>query len=493
MSSFVSNPPDAASLMTSARSFGNYDLAGALADLIDNSIRAKARNVFLTCVYNGGDPEIRVVDDGHGLSPAELRDAMRPASTNPIAERSSDDLGRFGWGLKSASFSQCAHLTVLSRRDGNLSGASWDLTNISGWRMEIIPEAEAKILCNESLLEQDGTEVIWNNCDRLSENRALSQEEFNSLIAAARARLGLTFHRYLSGEARTGRSFRIALNNEAIPPYDPFYRSHPATQTLEPETLTVEGGEKIDIRPFVLPHYKFLKSTEFERIAGDEGMLKNQGFYVYRNDRLIVHGTWFRLVHHGQLSQLVRISIDVPNSLDSMWKLTLDKTEVQLPSALKKRLRQLVRGFKSRSSKVHRSKGGKIKTGANDVPIWHRLAPKGEIQYEINRDHPLVRAAYSCDEEQRDDAIAVALSAIEHGFPVAAFSADVVRDSESINQTVNSPGEFRDFLKAAIPVQLSLASGDVANLTRTLQKAEPFKSHWPAVHEYLVQEGLISE
>ena len=92
---YIENPPDACSLMTSARSFGNYDLAGALADLIDNSLKARAHNVELLCLFNGGAPEVRVTDDGHGMSEAELHTAMRPANQNPLEERSPDDLGRF--------------------------------------------------------------------------------------------------------------------------------------------------------------------------------------------------------------------------------------------------------------------------------------------------------------------------------------------------------------------------------------------------------------
>ena len=118
--------------MTSARSFGNYDLAGAIADLIDNSIKANAGRVDLSCIFSGGDPEIRVLDDGTGMSREELQAAMRPASTNPLEERLPGDLGRFGWGLKSASFSQCRRLIVVTRRDDALSGAVWDLSDIAG-------------------------------------------------------------------------------------------------------------------------------------------------------------------------------------------------------------------------------------------------------------------------------------------------------------------------------------------------------------------------
>ena len=92
--------------MTSARSFGNYDLSSALADLLDNSIKAKARSIEIKCIQKDDGPEVRILDDGFGMSAIELHRAMRPASTNPDEERARDDLGRFGWGMKSASLSE---------------------------------------------------------------------------------------------------------------------------------------------------------------------------------------------------------------------------------------------------------------------------------------------------------------------------------------------------------------------------------------------------
>lgn len=139
---FESNPPEAASLMMSARSFGNYDLPGAIADLIDNSIKARAKRIRIWCRYNAGEPEVRICDDGDGMSQGELIAAMRPASSNPTEKRASDDLGRFGWGMKSASFSQCRRLTVLTVQKGMRSGASWDLDDIQDWRMGVLSHDE---------------------------------------------------------------------------------------------------------------------------------------------------------------------------------------------------------------------------------------------------------------------------------------------------------------------------------------------------------------
>ena len=266
---YEANPPDAASLMLSARSFGNYDLPGALADLIDNSLKARAREVSLTCDFNDGAPEIRVRDDGEGMTGAQLRSAMRPASANPLHERSPDDLGRFGWGLKSASFSQCTRLVVLSRRDGEVNGCVWDLAEVDGWRMGIMDPDEIAAIASAELWSGDGVEVVWSRCDRLSENGSLTAGQFNALVVHARNRLALTFHRYLSGEVR-GRRLAIRLNGQRVEPWDPFHSAHEATQELEPEGLEI-AGHTIAMQPFVLPHYSKLMPSQYDQLGGEEG------------------------------------------------------------------------------------------------------------------------------------------------------------------------------------------------------------------------------
>jgi hypothetical protein len=286
---FVQNPPDAAALMTTARSFGNYDLPSALADLIDNSIKAESHNIRLSCLYNGGDPQVSVVDDGYGMTASELRLAMRPASANPTADRSPDDLGRFGWGLKSASFSQCKKLTVITRKNGVLPGAEWNLDDVENWKMGVIAEGESKAICAPELRERTGTEILWSHCDRLSENGTITEEEFNDLVVYTRKRISLIYHKYLTGMVRR-RSLTITLNGQNIEGFDPFYRDHDATQQLEREEVKI-GGRRIHIQPYILPHYSKITLSEYDRLGGEEGFLRNQGFYVYRNDRLIINGS----------------------------------------------------------------------------------------------------------------------------------------------------------------------------------------------------------
>ena len=198
----------------SARSFGNYDLAGALADLIDNSIKAEARNIRIRCDFNEGDPVVSLRDDGHGMSASELAAAMRPASTNPAEERSPDDLGRFGWGMKSASFSQCRELVVLSARDNEFNGAIWDLDHIGDWTMGVLDGEDASRLISAPFDDGHGTEIIWRNCDRLSESRALTSAGFNEIAFGRGARRGefpFSFSRQArAGPARIGVRLKIA-------------------------------------------------------------------------------------------------------------------------------------------------------------------------------------------------------------------------------------------------------------------------------------------
>ncbi len=485
---YIENPPDARSLMTSARSFGNYDLAGALADLVDNSLKARAHKVEVSCLFNNGVPEVRVWDDGHGMSEAELRAAMRPASQNPLEERSPDDLGRFGWGMKSASFSQCTRLTVISTKERITSGAVWDLDTLDNWRMGILSETEVAQCRSQYINSESGTEVIWNNCDRLSENSTIREKEFNELVTHTKNRLALTFHRYLSGEVR-GMKLSMSLNGQPIEAHDPFYSHHNATQVLPPEILLV-GDQEVAIRPYVLPHFSKLKATDHDRLAGEEGFLKNQGFYVYRNHRLIIRGTWFRLVRFGELAQLVRISIDIPNSLDDIWKITVDKSDAQLPAVLRLRLSQIVKGLRKRSSRVNSSKGGRI-SSSSKISVWERYARDGEIKYHINRKHPLIAALLKPGTENNNANVRAALLAIEQGFPVESFGQDITNRPEDVHQPEAQAERFREFLEAAVPIVLSQVGGDFKLLGANLRRTEPFRSNWMPVEEYLEKKGWV--
>ena len=199
----VNNAPSAKALMTTARSFGNYDLAAALADLVDNSIQAKADVIRIDFQPEEDDVTVRIRDNGIGMSYENLIEAMRPASRNPEEERDPSDLGRFGWGLKSASLSQARVLSVVTWQGAAINAARWDIDDLDGWEMDVFHQREADALIDTSSRGQSGTEIIWTRCDRLYDSglTASLDDRLNEKIGQARTRLALIFHRYLAGES----------------------------------------------------------------------------------------------------------------------------------------------------------------------------------------------------------------------------------------------------------------------------------------------------
>lgn len=481
----ISNPPKASALMAGARSFGNYDLAAALADLIDNSIKAGSSSLAILFEPAEGDVTVRIRDDGMGMSRTELIDAMRPASSNPEDQRAAGDLGRFGWGLKSASLSQARILTVVSWRDDLVHAARWNIDDLDDWAMDVFEGSDALNLLASAPVGSSGTEVIWTRCDRLYDSSltATLDERLNEKISHAKKQLSLVFHRYLAGE--DGRRLEISLQGLRLDPVDPFMARHPATQSLDEEYVPVTPSNGVRVKPFVIPH--FSKLTHEERLAldGDEGLARNQGFYVYRNRRLIIHGTWFRLVPHGELSQLTRIRIDLPNSLDAEWKITLDKSDAQLPINLRRRLREIVQRFSRRSVGVYRRRGVDLNT-LEKAPVWRRNSHNGRIRYLINRDHPIIRELLY---ETSDQSMAQeAMRLVEYCVPVEAIAADAKGAGDSLVQPITDPDQFDSLVHACMLAYLRQA--DAVSLSGFLafaKRAEPFSEQWKYA------ESLIKE
>ena len=331
MAKTVSAAPKAAMLIESMRDIG-YDLEAALADVIDNAITAGATTVRLLTSDEAGSFRIAVLDDGCGMDASELISAMTMGSRNPLDERDDEDLGRFGLGLKTASFSQCRRLTVVSCRDGVASGATWDLdyvAEVDDWLLTIPDDAAEVPWASE--LGETGTLVLWEKLDRLVDGSAFSKtfDQERHLVERlddARQHLELVFHRFLAGE-HPARKIEITLNGSPLEAFDPFNSNHPATQWGPIEKMRVDG-EVVTLRACTLPHFSKVTQSQWDCYGGRGGYLKSQGFYLYRANRLIIHGTWFGLARQTILTQLSRVRIDMPNGLDARWKVDVKKSLV---------------------------------------------------------------------------------------------------------------------------------------------------------------------
>ena len=388
-------PPVASMLIESLRSVG-YTTATALADIIDNSIAADARTVRISVAISPAI-YVAIVDDGSGMDESALIASMRFGSSDPRHSRRERDLGRFGLGLKTASISQCRRFSVATRKDGRLSIARWSLDDCERrgtWWLERpsssdLPPEPLKLLEAQG----KGTAIIWEDLDRLVSGGV------EKVILDAADHLALVFHRYLAGDVIG--PFSIFLNDRPLPTVDPFLEGHTRGQSLHADTVIVSGQE-INISPFVLPFPSKLKPTDLERAGGRDSLRNAHGFYIYRGARLIVPGGWFRIVPADELIRLARIRVDIPVTLDHLWRVDIRKAAAEPPPALRPYLRRIVGDVTERSRKVY-SHQGVPEPNCERISLWRRydLKDKGAA-WRVNREHPFVRSFSTATPELRD-------------------------------------------------------------------------------------------
>ncbi len=431
-------PPAPASLVASLRDIG-YSFESAVADLVDNSITASAKRIDVRALWNHGKPMVAVIDDGRGMSFEELKAAMRFGSTSPLAARAAGDLGRFGLGMKTASISQCLKLQVLSKRNGETTNAVWDVGRIcerneDKWNLAVeagpdaISDSALRALHREFLADHPhGTVVFWSDMDRMEKDA--TEQSFAASVNALSAHLARTFHRLMK-PAHGG--FSLFVNNREIEPSDPFNEANLACQSFPEENIRIQG-QTIKAQAFVLPHHSKTTAEEYERFSGVDGYRGSQGFYVYRNKRLIISGTWFRLRPREELTKLVRIRVDIPNTLDSIWKIDIKKASADLPESVRKELRRVIPVAVERGKAVVRHRGYKIPSAVRE-PLWRRTEVDQTVAYSINKSGYAFRHfAESLTSVQRNEFESL-VHLLESRLPTDQLYADICDHPKSMKQ-----------------------------------------------------------
>lgn len=463
--------PYAPLLIESMRSLG-YSFDTAIADLIDNSVSADAKNIRIL-LDPSDDPQLIIFDDGHGMDSATLEEALRFGSRGPNEIRAEHDLGRFGLGLKSASLSQCRRLVVASKKNGSLCCFSWDLDEVqrtNDWSVLEYSHEEIASLPSIDLFDtvESGTYVLLQNFDRITASSHDVKRTLDGLIAAAENHLSLVFHRIISEDR-----VKIIINGRPIEPKDPFLEDHKSTQRLREQSINIDG-ETITLQPYILPHRNKLTRDDLRKVGGSDDLRTNQGFYIYRCKRLILWGTWFRLLGKDELNKLARVKVDIPNSLDEIWSIDVKKSTANLPDKIRKNLYGSVKESVFGSKKVieHR---GKLIRNEDSSYIWERLTDRdGAIAYTINRDLPQVQIVYSKLDQETQRTFELLLKTIEQNFPASRIYLDVA-DGE-----ISQPPEDISKMKNEIDVQLAQASGiglTKDELLAILLNTEPYSKH----------------
>lgn len=475
-----------------------YTMETAIADVIDNSIFAKATRIDINMLWDdftNGFPRVQIIDDGWGMSNEELVESMRLACKSPSDYRDPADLGRFGLGLKSASFSQCNLLTVGSKKDGSAPCCKQ-------WNVSFIRESN-EFLLNDCTLEESGladlipvahgTVVMWNQLDSLSIPSDSTLEKRESFWKQIKSNV----YNHISmifGSFKGSVSFYF--NGNMIELWDPFLRDNAETNILTEESVYFADNREVKITTFILPAK--LSPEESKILTKNNCMNDLQGFYLYRNNRLIIAGSWFGLkdMIKKEAYRLAHIRLDINNTMDSLWHIDIKKEVATCPPELQEKLLSYARQARTASSRVFRTRKRHIK--ANHVLdekkayIWSVGTKNKKPYYEINRMNPTVETFIDSLNDSQEKYFKNLLKYIENYIPVMS-----IIETESASKDgyiTNNASEIEDvdildsFIKA-IEVYVE-KTGDYLLSVRSCAFTEPFVSHLEVIEPYLKENGI---
>lgn len=431
MSEIIELIPQAKALINGIRAIG-YSFSTAVADIIDNSISAFATNVEIYSDPLDKEPYFCILDNGNGMDEKELLNAMIFGSDRNNKKESPDDLGRFGLGLKSASLSQCRYLLVISKQDKSLNAMAYDLDLVekeNKWILQKLPLEEIqKEPCFDELMKHEtGTLVIWKKFDKLKINAKDFEDSFRNTISEAKKHVELVFHRFYN-------KVSIFFNGKRIEKRDPFLISSPKKQTGRETPINV-NGEKILVIPHTLPNANTLSGEERALLGNPKSLHDEQGFYIYRNERLIIWGSWLHMGYKSELNKLARVQVDIPSTLDDMWMLDVKKSSAKIPDSIKEQIRYAIEDSIVRSNKTNRYQGTKELRELD--PVWERkILRDGFVKYEINRQNPLFTTLYEAIGEHEKEMLNDLMSQLECYIPQDRIMNDKY-DSISIVNTAD--------------------------------------------------------
>jgi hypothetical protein len=478
----VSLPPYAPTLIESTRAIG-YTLKSAIADIVDNSVSASAScaDIFFFPV---GEAYIAVLDDGNGMDSTEIDTAMRYGSQNPNEVRAANDLGRFGLGLKTASLSQCRTLTVVSKCAGSIEARRWDIDHVAhtgDWSLLVLDTKDEldQIPRIDKLRElNSGTLVVWQNLDKLSVSEIDFSRSMGKKMDSVRSHLSLVFHRYISGEPGL-KKMLIRMNGTPVEHADPFLLKH-NTQAMADEIMIIDGA-KVIVRPYILPHISSLTAEEITDLGSKDGLRKSQGFYVYRNRRLLVWGTWFHMMRQGELSKLARVQVDIPNELDNLWTLDIKKSTAVPPEAVRNNLDSVIERLAEQSKRTWIFRGKK-EIHDSVIHIWNRFRGKqGGLYYSINRDHPMVEIFRDIPPDAKHN-LEMLLRAVESGLPLNQLYVDLTSEKQIENESETSRQEIEAILQGLLNQMPTETARE--DLLDRLAVSDPFV-HFPEIIEQI--------
>lgn len=331
-------PPDPERVMEGLRDTG-YNFNTAIADIIDNSIAADATRVDISVDLNPKDEvTVYIADNGTGMDEAGLKNAMRYGSKQ---REDPSSLGKFGLGLKTGSTAFCRCLSVISRGQGDdtVRKVQWDLDYIAktnAWNLKMLSASEDEVDILEGTAGAgSGTVVIWEKIDRLLKtysNTSSARKALKRTVDALEFHISMVYQRFLDPEDEREKNISITLNGAPVQAWDPFCLKEADTEKLAEETVDVEMPDG-KVSTFVIRAYMLPRRENFSSAAvRDRARLSNdmQGFYIYRENRLIHSNDWLNMFSREPHFSLLRVEFSFDHTLDEVFNVDIKKSRILL-------------------------------------------------------------------------------------------------------------------------------------------------------------------
>ncbi|MFJ7729610.1 ATP-binding protein [Neobacillus sp. NPDC097160] len=455
----VITEPSAAPVINALRSIG-YNARTAVADLVDNCLDAKASTININFEYGDSDGTITIKDNGSGMNEEMIQTAMNIGSKDPRAKRGADELGRFGMGLKTASFSMGKRLSVLTKSSGVYHERCWDLDHVSEcneWQLftSIPKEVRSKMGTVEG---ESGTIACIDKLDRFmgaGGKRTLKEISFFKKVSRINKHLEFVFHSILEKN-----KVNMFINGKEITPWDPFLKSHQHTIEGELQVLRINEN-RIRVQYFILPHASHLTEPEYKQAGGYKGWRDHQGFYIYRENRLLYFGDWMGLFPKDAASQLARVRIDLPNEADTDWQVDIKKSGINLPEEAKKRLETISAIARKVSKEIFyfRTQGKTPdQTFKGSLNTWEQSGREDGPQFVLNRNHPILAELFNRMDDESAKLFNLYLKFVQLGSPSNIIDSPKV--PEEFVQEVSDAQKALVIQFASTIVKLNVANNE---------------------------------
>lgn len=369
-----------------------YTFNFAIADLLDNCISAHAKNIKLFFDLDSLEPYLYILDDGNGMSLQELQNSAVIGFKDISSERESDDLGRYSTGLKSATRSFCDDVIISSKKDGQACNS----IEIDYSHIKESKKWEAFVLKGFSLEGKIGSHGTLVCCKKLhfSNDISLNKNVFEKLNDLEKS-ISHIFGKYLlSGDIEISIQVNGSMENQIIG-WNPFALPENKSTKLVYSGTRKYKGEMITFKAYVLPTYGNLSKTDQAYMEGN-GLIDQEGFYVYRNKRLIKEGGWLSLDKMGldDKCKYARIDVEIQSALDKEFQINFSKNSLSIPEDLKDTFADVANKARRESrSNFNYVKHPEMKrtTKKEEERIWKTTKSDGALVLSINMQHPLIQ------------------------------------------------------------------------------------------------------